>query len=84
LHAAILRSPHAHAKILSVDMEGALALPGVDCLVIGEDARRWTGPFAVAVKTPMRHGCLAVDRVCHVGERWRWRWRAIGTPPRMR
>jgi 2-furoyl-CoA dehydrogenase large subunit len=68
LHAAILRSPHAHAEILSVDVEGALALPGVDCVVIGEDARRWTRPFAVAVKTPTQHWCLAVDRVRHVGE----------------
>jgi 2-furoyl-CoA dehydrogenase large subunit len=68
LHAAILRSPHAHAEILSVDAQGALALPGVDCVVIGEDARRWTRPFAVAVKTPMRHWCLAVDRVRYVGE----------------
>ena len=68
LHAAILRSPHAHAEILSIDAEGALALPGVDCVVIGEDARRWTRPFAVAVKTPMQHWCLAVDRVRHVGE----------------
>ena len=68
LHAAILRSPHAHAEILSVDAEGALALPGVDCVVIGEDARRWTRPFAVALKTPMQHWCLAVDRVRYVGE----------------
>jgi 2-furoyl-CoA dehydrogenase large subunit len=68
LHAAILRSPHAHAEILSVDVEGALALSGVDCVVIGEDARRWTRPFAVAVKTPMQHWCLAVDRVRYVGE----------------
>src|SRR6516164_3902535 len=68
LHATILRSPHAHAEILSIDAEGALALPGVDCVVIGEDARLWTRPFAVAVKTPMQHWCLAVDRVRHVGE----------------
>src|SRR6516225_7580226 len=39
LHAAILRSPHAHAEILSVDAQGALALPGVDCVVTAEDAR---------------------------------------------
>ena len=63
-----LRSPHAHAEILAVDVEGALALPGVDCVVIGEDARRWTRPFAVAVKTPTQHWCLAVDRVRYVGE----------------
>jgi CO/xanthine dehydrogenase Mo-binding subunit len=68
LHAAILRSPHAHAEILSVDVEGALALSGIDCVVIGEDARRWTRPFAVAVKTPMQHWRLAVDRVRYVGE----------------
>src|SRR6516225_9098371 len=68
LHAAILRSPHAHAEILSVDAQGALALPGVDCVVTAEDARRWTRPFAVALKTPMQHWCLAVDRVRYVGE----------------
>jgi 2-furoyl-CoA dehydrogenase large subunit len=68
LHAAILRSPHAHAEILSVDIAGALALPGVDCVVTSEDARRWTRPFAVAVKTPMEQWCLAMDRVRYVGE----------------
>ena len=26
------------------------------------------GPFAVALKTPMQHWCLAVDRVRYVGE----------------
>ena len=59
LHAAILRSPHAHAEILSVDVAGALAVPGVDCVVTSEDARRWTRPFAVAVKTAMEQWCLA-------------------------
>jgi 2-furoyl-CoA dehydrogenase large subunit len=68
LHAAILRSPHAHAEILSVDAEGALALPGVDGVVTGEDVRCWTRPFAVAVKMPMQYWCLAVDRVRYVGE----------------
>jgi 2-furoyl-CoA dehydrogenase large subunit len=68
LHAAILRSPHAHAAIVSVDAEAALALPGVECIVTGADARRWTRPFAVAVKTPMEQWCLALDRVRYVGE----------------
>jgi 2-furoyl-CoA dehydrogenase large subunit len=36
--------------------------------VTGEDARRWTAPFAVAVKTAMQHWCLAQDRVRYVGE----------------
>jgi 2-furoyl-CoA dehydrogenase large subunit len=68
LHAAILRSPHAHAELVSIDASAALAMPGVACIVTGEDARRWTKPFAVAVKTPMQHWCLAVDRVRYVGE----------------
>jgi 2-furoyl-CoA dehydrogenase large subunit len=68
LHAAILRSPHAHAEIQSLDVAGALVLPGVDCVVTGEDARRWSRPFAVAVKTAMEQWCLAMDRVRYVGE----------------
>ena len=68
LHAAILRSPHGHAELVSIDASAALAMPGVACVVTGEDARRWTKPFAVAVKTPMQHWCLAVDRVRYVGE----------------
>lgn len=68
LHAAILRSPHAHAEIVSVDTSAALAMPGVACIVTGEDARCWTKPFAVAVKTAMQHWCLAIDRVRYVGE----------------
>jgi 2-furoyl-CoA dehydrogenase large subunit len=68
LHAAILRSPHAHAEILSIDIAAALGVPGVDCVVTREDARRWTRPFTVAVKTAMKHWCLAIDRVRYVGE----------------
>jgi 2-furoyl-CoA dehydrogenase large subunit len=68
LHAAILRSPHAHAELLSIDAAGALTLPGVASVVTGEDARRWTRPFPVALKTAMQHWCLAVDRVRYVGE----------------
>jgi CO/xanthine dehydrogenase Mo-binding subunit len=37
LHGAILRSPHAHARILSVDTRDALALEGVKAVVTGAD-----------------------------------------------
>ncbi|MFT5350051.1 MAG: xanthine dehydrogenase molybdenum-binding subunit [Gammaproteobacteria bacterium] len=37
LHGKILRSPHAHAKILSIDTSAAEALPGVRAVVIGKD-----------------------------------------------
>jgi 2-furoyl-CoA dehydrogenase large subunit len=68
LHAAILRSPHAHAEILSIDPARALAMPGIECVVTGEDARRWTRPFTAAVKSPIDHWCLAIDRVRYAGE----------------
>jgi 2-furoyl-CoA dehydrogenase large subunit len=68
LHAAILRSPHAHAELVAIDASAALALPGVAAVVTREDVRRWTQPFTVGVKQPMAHWCLAVDRVRYVGE----------------
>jgi 2-furoyl-CoA dehydrogenase large subunit len=68
LHAAILRSPHPHADILAIDMSLALAIPGVACVVTGDDARRWTRPFIAAVKSPIEHWCLATDRVRYQGE----------------
>jgi len=36
LHMAILRSPYAHAKILSIDTSAAMAVPGVVAVVTGE------------------------------------------------
>ena len=68
LHAAILRSPHAHAELVSIDAAAAASMPGIACIVTGEDAQRWTQPFAVAVKTALQQWCLAVDRVRYVGE----------------
>lgn len=37
LHAAILRSPHAHAKIRSIDTSRAAGLPGVRAVMTGAD-----------------------------------------------
>ncbi|WP_295641826.1 molybdopterin cofactor-binding domain-containing protein [uncultured Methylibium sp.] len=68
LHAAVLRSPHAHAELLGVDASAALAMPGVRAVLTGEDVQRWAQPFVVGVKQPMQHWALAVDRVRHVGE----------------
>ncbi len=45
LHARILRSPHAHADIVSIDTTKAAALPGVKAVITGDDfgevADRW-------------------------------------------
>ncbi len=40
LHAAVVMSPHAHARIKSIDASGALSLPGVHLVLTGEDAKK--------------------------------------------
>jgi len=37
LHAAVLRSPHAHARLVSIDAKGARDLPGVHAVLTGAD-----------------------------------------------
>ena len=48
LHGKVLRSPHAHARILSVDTSRAEALPGVRAVVTGQDMPRITGRVSIA------------------------------------
>ena len=54
-HAAVLRSPLAHAAIVSVDAAAALSMPGVVTVLTGEDVAAWSRPFIAGVKQPMRH-----------------------------
>ena len=37
LYGKVLRSPHAHAKIVSVDASKALAMPGVEAVITSAD-----------------------------------------------
>ena len=37
-HAALVRSPHAHARIRAIDTASAVALPGVLAVLTGQDA----------------------------------------------
>ncbi|MDP6426747.1 MAG: molybdopterin-dependent oxidoreductase [Rhodospirillales bacterium] len=68
LHAAILRSPHASAEILSIDTSAAERQPGVAAVLTGADVEAVTSPFLIVVKQPMDQWCLATDRVRFVGE----------------
>jgi 2-furoyl-CoA dehydrogenase large subunit len=68
LHAAILRSPYGHAEILSIDSAEALRLPGVRAVLTGADVAAWAAPFAVGVRQPMEHWCIAIERARYVGE----------------
>ena len=68
LHAAILRSPHAHAVIASIDAARTAALPGVAAVLTGAEVRAMSASLVVGVKAPMQCWPIAVDRVRYVGE----------------
>ncbi len=64
LHAAIVHSPHAHARILGIDATAALALPGVKAVITARDIPgvNDVGPIlhdepALAEKIADYHGC---------------------------
>ena len=66
--AAVLRSPHAHARIKSIDTSRAKALPGVILVMTGAEAADKAGPLPCFANPPVKQMCIAVDRVRHVGE----------------
>ncbi|MGH7317655.1 MAG: xanthine dehydrogenase family protein molybdopterin-binding subunit, partial [Candidatus Rokuibacteriota bacterium] len=66
--AAIVRSPHAHARVVGYDVSAALRMDGVVGVVTGEDVARFTRPFPVGVTAPVHYYCAATDKVRFVGE----------------
>ncbi len=64
-YAKVLRSPYAHAKILSVDKSRAEARPGVYCVVTGYDLEGLNPYYGHAVKD---HPLLAINKVRYAGE----------------
>jgi carbon-monoxide dehydrogenase large subunit len=73
LHAAIVRSPHAHAKINSIDTSAALAMPSVVGVYTGADlAADGVGGLPCGFNPPgiktAPHPVLAIGKVRHVGD----------------
>jgi len=73
LHALIIRSPHGHARIRSIDASAALALTGVTAVITAQDiadiAVLPTRESADADElNPPRHPALAVDKACYAGQ----------------
>ncbi len=75
LHAAIVRSPHAHARILGIDASEAFAMPGVEAVFCFRDLEEAVEPRTI----PMRRGSFeglerflqypfARDKVRYVGD----------------
>ena len=73
LHIAFVRSPHAHARITSIDPTAALTMPGVVRIVTARDLAPicdpWVGILThfQGLKSPPQHP-LAVERACWRGE----------------
>ncbi|MGH3260953.1 MAG: xanthine dehydrogenase family protein molybdopterin-binding subunit, partial [Trebonia sp.] len=70
LHAAVLRSPYAHARIAGIDTSRALAVPGVHAVITGREAAELTDPMPDFGPNPAAHTwrCLAAEKVRYVGE----------------
>ena len=72
LYGKVLRSPHAHARILSIDVSQALALPGVKAVVTSADFPRLQdkvenlGEGAVNLRY-LSDNCMASDKVLYHG-----------------
>ena len=67
-HAALLRSPHPHAEIRSIDVSRAAACPGVYGVLTGADIAAATRPIPSAVRVPIDYYPIAVDKVRYAGE----------------
>lgn len=71
-HAAFVRSPHAHAKISTIDVSKATKAPGVVAVFTGEDLRGVLGMVPCAIQMPdlkmALRPVLALRRVRFVGE----------------
>ncbi|MDX6302270.1 MAG: aerobic carbon-monoxide dehydrogenase large subunit [Nocardioidaceae bacterium] len=74
LEAAFVRSPHAHARIVDIDVTDALDIDGLVAIYTYEDLDGRTGePLPLLIPHPtLTHGrtpyALALDEVNHVGE----------------
>src|SRR5215470_15055585 len=72
-HVAFVRSPHAHARIVTIDTDGARALPGVIAVVTGREMAAVCEPWAgilksyVGMRSPPQYP-LAIERALWQGE----------------
>ena len=71
LHMKLVTSPYAHAKIGSIDVSAAEAMPGVVCTLTGAEVAEQTQPFMELAPDPgakIQDYCMAVGKVRFQGE----------------
>ncbi|HJY79665.1 MAG TPA: xanthine dehydrogenase family protein molybdopterin-binding subunit [Candidatus Binatia bacterium] len=61
LHGKVLRSPHAHARIKSIDASAALALPGVKAVITGADFPQLAAGVVQMGELPMNPRYMAMN-----------------------
>jgi len=72
-HVVFVRSPHAHAKIISIDASAAKRMPSVTAVVTGEELASVITPW-IGVLSHLKglksapQSAIAIDRVCWQGE----------------
>ena len=74
LHAAVLRSVHAHASVVSIDVSAARNMPGVAAVLTADDIKGKIKDIPTMRRAGMEqttapdHPVLAGERVCYVGQ----------------
>jgi 2-furoyl-CoA dehydrogenase large subunit len=67
-HAAVLRSPHPHARILGIDTRAAEQLPGVIGVATGAQIGAIAGVIPSVVRSRMRYQVCATTKARYAGE----------------
>jgi CO/xanthine dehydrogenase Mo-binding subunit len=68
LHAAVLRSPYPHARIVSIDTSAAKQLPGVYAVLTGRDTAEVIDPLPAFCAEPVVEHAIALEKVRYAGE----------------
>ncbi len=68
LHAAILRSPYAHAEIRAIRTNAARRANGVTAVITAAEVTKLSASLVVGVKAPIECWPIAAGRVRYVGE----------------
>jgi CO/xanthine dehydrogenase Mo-binding subunit len=71
LHGVLVRSPHAHARIVSIDTSAAEAIPGVKAVLVASELPDTTAAILIGEAAidlhDMSHSMLARDKVLYHG-----------------
>ena len=65
LHAKVLRSPHAHARVAHIDASAAASMPGVAAVITRDDFKGLNPTYGYFIKD---QPILALDKVRYAGD----------------